>query len=56
VYFLYFALVFYSLTTMRSHHTRYETIHFLLYVGALSAALVLICWRKGEPPKWRWGK
>jgi hypothetical protein len=56
VYFLYFALVLFSLTALRSHHTGYETIHSLLFVGALTAALVLICWRKGEPPKWRWGE
>ncbi len=27
----------------------------LLYVGALTAALVGICWTKGERPRWRWG-
>jgi hypothetical protein len=29
-----------------------------LYVGAvvgLSLLLVLICWLKGEKPRWRWG-
>lgn len=29
---------------------------FLLYVTALSAALMAVCWLKGEPPRWRWGK
>jgi hypothetical protein len=28
---------------------------FLAYVIALSAGLVAICWRRGEPPRWRWG-
>jgi hypothetical protein len=28
---------------------------FLLYVFALSAAMVGVCWLKGEPPRWRWG-
>jgi hypothetical protein len=28
---------------------------FLLYVVILSAALIAVCWVKGEPPRWRWG-
>ncbi|RQO62322.1 hypothetical protein DBV14_04410 [Variovorax sp. KBW07] len=27
---------------------------FLATVG-LSAVLALVCWFKGEPPRWRWG-
>ena len=26
------------------------------YVGACTAALIGVCWYKGEPPRWRWGK
>ena len=29
---------------------------FVVYVLVLSAALFGICWLKGEPPRWRWGK
>jgi len=29
---------------------------FLAWTGALTAMLVAICWLKGEPPKWRWGR
>jgi len=29
---------------------------FLVYVFALAALLFVICWLKGEPPRWRWGK
>ena len=29
---------------------------FTLSVSLLSAALVAICWKTGEPPRWRWGK
>ena len=29
---------------------------FLVYTLAVVAALVLVCWLKGEPPRWRWGK
>jgi len=28
---------------------------FLLYAGGLTALLVLVCWWKGEPPRWRSG-
>lgn len=28
---------------------------FVLYSSVLSALLVAICWRTGEPPAWRWG-
>jgi hypothetical protein len=28
---------------------------FVLYVVALSVLLTLVCWLKGEPPRWRWG-
>lgn len=29
---------------------------FVLYTLALTAALVGICYWKGEPPRWRWSK
>ena len=29
---------------------------FALAVGGLTAALVGICFLKGEPPRWRWGR
>jgi hypothetical protein len=29
---------------------------FSIYVVGASAALVLVCYLKGEPPRWRWGK
>ena len=32
-----------------------EPSRFALYVFALSILLVMICWHKGEPPRWRWG-
>jgi hypothetical protein len=28
---------------------------FYVSVIGLVAALVVICWRTGEPPRWRWG-
>jgi hypothetical protein len=29
---------------------------FALLVAVLTLALVAVCWLKGEPPRWRWGK
>jgi hypothetical protein len=31
-------------------------VFYILYVVALSAALIFACWLKGEPPRWSWGK
>ena len=28
----------------------------LAYVAVLVALLIGICWLKGEPPRWHWGK
>jgi lipoprotein signal peptidase len=28
---------------------------FIAYEVVLSAMLCVICWWKGEPPRWRWG-
>ena len=27
----------------------------MLPLLALTAALILICWKTGEPPRWQWG-
>ena len=29
---------------------------FLIYISSVVVVLVAICWLKGEPPSWRWGK
>jgi hypothetical protein len=29
---------------------------FLAYLMLLSLLLTFVCWVKGEPPRWRWGK
>jgi hypothetical protein len=29
---------------------------YILYVLLLTGVLIAICWLKGEPPRWRWGK
>ena len=28
---------------------------YYAFITVLSAVLVLVCWIKGEPPRWRWG-
>ncbi|MBU6483445.1 MAG: hypothetical protein KGL70_02295 [Betaproteobacteria bacterium] len=32
-----------------------HAVAFIAYTGFVSAALVAICYVKGEPPGWRWG-
>jgi hypothetical protein len=29
---------------------------FQIYTWGVLVALVAVCWVKGEPPRWRWGK
>lgn len=29
---------------------------FFVFIIAMAVALVAICWIKGEPPRWRWGR
>jgi len=29
---------------------------FIFSTSVLTALLIVVCWVKGEPPKWRWGK
>ncbi len=31
-------------------------VPFVIYIVALSAALIGVCYLKGEPPKWHWGE
>jgi hypothetical protein len=33
----------------------YGTAIFLAFMAVMAAVLVLVCYRKGEPPRWRWG-
>jgi hypothetical protein len=34
--------------------TRGSAVYFI-YLLALTVLLILVCWLKGEPPRWRWG-
>jgi len=31
-------------------------IRYALYTGVLCTVLIGVCYAKGEPPKWRWGR
>jgi hypothetical protein len=31
-------------------------LSFVAYQVLLTVALVVVCWKKGEPPRWRWGE
>lgn len=31
-------------------------LFYLLGIFILTAILIFICWKKGEKPRWRWGK
>lgn len=32
-----------------------DPLPYFIYTTLISAALIGICWLKGEPPAWRWG-
>ncbi|HEY8538876.1 MAG TPA: hypothetical protein VIL28_08410 [Steroidobacteraceae bacterium] len=34
----------------------HERLAFVGTAAALTVVLVLVCWWKGEPPRWRWGE
>jgi hypothetical protein len=40
---------------IRFVHAVHGDLVYGTYVVVLTAALVAICWLKGEPPGWRWG-
>ena len=31
-------------------------VAFQVYTWSVALLLVAVCWAKGEPPRWRWGK
>ena len=34
---------------------RARAVEFITFVSVITLALLIICWKKGEPPRWRWG-
>jgi hypothetical protein len=51
--FIFFALVIAGVFIFPPAHA---PAAFFLYVAALSAGLIGVCWLRGEPPRWRWGE
>ena len=49
---IYAVLLAAGIVVLRPHA---QPVSFVLYTLALSLLLVLVCWWKGEPPRWRWG-
>ena len=47
--------VFFALLGAGMHFLPTNAFIFFGYVALLSGVLVVICWLKGEPPRWRWG-
>jgi hypothetical protein len=35
---------------------REGNLAYLVFIALLTVVLIAICWAKGEPPRWRWGK
>jgi hypothetical protein len=35
---------------------RYSMPLFVVFMVLMSAVLIAVCYAKGEPPRWRWGK
>ena len=29
---------------------------YIAFVSAITLALLMVCWKKGEPLRWRWGR
>ncbi|QLG87381.1 hypothetical protein HQ393_03420 [Chitinibacter bivalviorum] len=39
-----------------SRYYEQNPLMFVVWVSIASLILTAICWLKGEPPRWRWGK
>lgn len=37
-------------------NAQYALFEYLIYTLFISCILLLICWRKGEKLRWRWGE
>jgi hypothetical protein len=50
---VYIGVVIAGVVRFRPHE---DTAAFVAVVVLASLAFALVCWWKGEPPRWRWGK
>ncbi|HVV16385.1 MAG TPA: hypothetical protein VHH90_04205 [Polyangia bacterium] len=53
VFATYLGLVFGGIPLLRASK---GDAFYSAYIGVLTLVLVAICWIKGEPPRWRWGR
>lgn len=53
VYAIYFSLLAFGIFKMSDNKL---PVSYFLFFLIITAALVLICYLKGEKPRWRWGK
>lgn len=53
VFATYFVLLGFGIVNM---YAELLPIPYVPFFVVITAALVLICWLKGEKPRWRWGK
>ena len=51
-------LVYIALSVLGSFAFRIslQLLQFLAYQALLAVGFVIVCWKKGEPPRWRWGE
>ncbi len=33
-----------------------DPVPYIIYATVLGALFFVVCWLKGEPPRWRWGR
>jgi hypothetical protein len=45
--------VLFTFSLAKLDHEGWKNILFIIFITAL---LILISWKKGEKPRWRWGK
>jgi hypothetical protein len=57
VLFVYVVILVWRFTEIdrRSHSVSDTLINFVPFVGILTVALILICYKTGEKPGWHWG-
>lgn len=60
VYLIYFFIIFFPLfipeLRQRFDKNEPEAFLYLLYVLFPTLVLIAICYKKGEKPRWRWGR
>ena len=53
VLMMFLVLILIGILVFKPHQ---HTSTFLIYTAVITIGFVIICYLKGEPPAWRWGK